>query len=332
MKLIFKILLSLLVILIVAYFLGPKPSTEDIGVSLRKIEIPDSLMELERSIVESERATHGIKPDNQARIVWADSTKKSKTKIAFLYLHGFTASMGDGFPVHIDLAKKFDANLYLFRNEHHGVDLGDSTMKGASVNDFIYGAERALMIAKKLGDEVIVVGTSLGGGLAIYLASQHPEIKAIVLYAPGVGAVDKTADIVTGHWGYQIGKLALGSEYIFNPDTIKSHLKYWQMRAHLNGVIAGVRVVHAMKKELFEKISCPVFLGYYYKNETEQDKAASVPAMLKMYDELGTPPDLKRKIAFPNSGDHVIASKFASGDWMAVEEETYKWLSEVVLK
>ena len=41
----------------------------------------------------------GIKPDNQARIIWADSSKKEKTKIAFLYLHGFSASQAEGDPV-----------------------------------------------------------------------------------------------------------------------------------------------------------------------------------------------------------------------------------------
>ena len=52
--------------------------------------------------------------------------------------------------------------------------------------------------------------------------------------------------------------------------------------------------------------------------------------MLKMYDELGTPPDMKRKVAFPNAGEHVIASYIRSKDWKSVENETDRFLSEVV--
>ena len=51
-------------------------------------------------------------------------------------------------------------------------------------------------------------------------------------------------------------------------------------------------------------------MGYYYKNKDEQDKTASVAAMLKMFDELGTPEGLKQKIAFPEAGAHVIDLTF----------------------
>jgi len=51
--------------------------------------------------------------------------------------------------------------------------------------------------------------------------------------------------------------------------------------------------------------------------------------MLKMYDELGTPADLKLKMAFPETGAHVIASYIRSKDWQSVEKETDKFLNEI---
>ena len=69
-----------------------------------------------------------------------------------------------------------------------------------------------------------------------------------------------------------------------------------------------------MTPEQFQKVKQPVFMGYYYKDEEHQDKVVSVPAMLAMFDELGTPADKKQKMAFPNAGEHVIASHFTSGD------------------
>jgi hypothetical protein len=85
-----------------------------------------------------------------------------------------------------------------------------------------------------------------------------------------------------------------------------------------------------MNPETFAKVKCPVFLAYYYKNEEEQDMTVSVPAMLKMFEELGTPVELKRKMAFPEAKAHVIASYIRSKDWQSVERETDKFLKEIV--
>jgi hypothetical protein len=52
--------------------------------------------------------------------------------------------------------------------------------------------------------------------------------------------------------------------------------------------------------------------------------------MLKMYDQLGTPAELKHKMAFPETGAHVIASYIRSKDWKSVERETERFLSEIV--
>jgi hypothetical protein len=71
-------------------------------------------------------------------------------------------------------------------------------------------------------------------------------------------------------------------------------------------------------------------MAYYYKNEQEQDKTVSVPAMLKMFDELGTPAELKRKEAFPEARAHVITSPIRTKEWQHVESETSKFLTEIV--
>ena len=58
---------------------------------------------------------------------------------------------------------------------------------------------------------------------------------------------------------------------------------------------------------------------YYYKNEQEQDPVVKVGAMLKMFDQLGTPISKKQKIALPNTGNHVIGSSITSKDIEGVE-------------
>ena len=69
---------------------------------------------------------------------------------------------------------------------------------------------------------------------------------------------------------------------------------------------------------------------YYYKDDVHQDSVVKVSAMLKMYDELSTPAQLKRKVAMPNTGDHVIAGYIKSNDYQTVEIEVTKFMTDVL--
>ena len=324
-----KWLSGIILALFIIYSVGPRPSKPDF--SIHEINLPVSLTDLENNINRSENAIKGIKPDNQARIIWADSSKKEKTKIAFIYLHGFSASQAEGDPVHKDLAKKYNANLYLSRLAEHGIDRGDSSMINLTAGAYEASAEDAFSITKKLGDEVVVIGTSAGGTLSLYLASRHPEIKAIVLYSPCVKLYDNTALILDKPWGLQIARIVSGGPVRKFESESKVHANYWQLDYRIEALLALQSLIsNTMKPEVFSNVKCPVFLGYYYKNEIEQDKTVSVPAMLKMFDELGTPAVLKQKKAFPEAGAHVIGSYIRSKDWQGVEKETDTFLSDIV--
>jgi len=329
MKKILKYTLGFAFIAIAAYFAGPKPTKPRLDGY--QVDLPDSLIALEEQINKEERTINGIRPDCEARIVWADSSKKQKTHLAFLYIHGFSASQEEGDPVHTNLAKKYGANLYLARLAGHGIDLGDNTMKDLTTDELIQSAEKSLAIAQKLGQEVIIVSTSFGSALTLYLASKHPEIKAIVLYSPCIKVFDPKAELLDNHWGLHLAKLVTGS-YIrdFKPQN-PNHKKYWSTHYHLNGVVALQNfLTNVMTPETFAQVKCPTFVGYYYKNEQEQDNVVSVKAILEMYEKLGVAPQNKRLINFPKAGYHVIASYVLSKDIEGVEQQTTSFLNEVV--
>ena len=87
----------------------------------------------------------------------------------------------------------------------------------------------------------------------------------------------------------------------------------WTTRYRLEPTIELQKLIETgMQKEIFEKITAPVFMGYYYKNEYEKDEVVSIPAMLRMYDQLGTPKEKKQKMTFPEAGDHVIISHLST--------------------
>jgi esterase/lipase len=321
------IILSTLVVGGVIYAFGPRPNS--ISTKEYKFDLPDASQELEDLINQSELSTPGLKPDNQARIIWADTSKKEMTENAFLYLHGFSASQEEGDPVIQDIAKHFGGNLYLNRLISHGIDLGDETMSDFTAEKAIESVEKALAITQKLGKKVHIVGTSFGGALTLYLASKHPEISTITLYSPCIEIADPSAKLLDKPWGHQIAKLVKGEN--FNDITKVNEIqpKYWSMHYRLEAVVQLQNFLSTfMVPATFEEIEIPVFVGYYYKDEENQDKVVSVPAILKMYDALGS--KNKEKMAFPNTGNHVMASYVHSKDYQTVEKESIVFLSKYI--
>jgi hypothetical protein len=51
--------------------------------------------------------------------------------------------------------------------------------------------------------------------------------------------------------------------------------------------------------------------------------------MQEMFKQLGTPTQLKKELAFPKSGDHVLASSITSQDWEGVLFATIQFLEEI---
>jgi hypothetical protein len=84
----------------------------------------------------------------------------------------------------------------------------------------------------------------------------------------------------------------------------------------------------AMHAKTFEKIKIPVFMGYYYKNEEEQDDTVRVEDMIDMFGQLGTVDNQKKKVAFPEAKSHVITSYLSTTVYDKVAQETLSFLKE----
>ncbi len=324
-----KIIVGLLVLLTSVYFLGPKPTKPTFTQPLFS-PAPD-LLTLEKNIIETERQTPGLREGNAATILWADSTKKAKTKVAFLYLHGFGASHREGEPVSLDIAKQFGGNIFLARLFEHGIDKGEDNLLTFNAEDYYQSAEKALYVAKQLGDSVVILATSGGGALSLFLASRHPEIKGLVTYSPAVSLNSGLTSVLSGHWGLQLARLVQGknhNDWIFKNPIQKN---YWTNHQRLEAVVQfAVFQKNTMQSSTFERVKCPVFLGYYYENETRQDSTVSVAAMKDMFEQLGTPPQYKRAVSFPQAAAHVITSDLTTDAWQSVEAESVRFLKEVM--
>ncbi len=310
------------------YFLGPKPVSSDLSKSV--LPVTTDLNGLDAYISKNESSVPNLKDDNQARVVWVNDDLKTRTEYSVVYLHGFSASQAEGFPIHREFAKRYGFNLYLARLEGHGTSESDA-MTGLTSESLVNSAKEAIAIASLLGEKVIVMGTSNGCTLALYLASGKNDIHSLIMYSPNIALENKGASYLTGPWGRQLAKIAAKGEVISWGTKSGTDSLYWNTSYSIDGLIAMQDLMdQTMKPSVFKAVNQPLFMGYYYKNDKEKDHTVSVPAMLKMFDQLGTKDSEKVKKAFPNVGAHVIASSYKSRDLGEVRKETYRFAENIL--
>lgn len=319
--------LGLIALLAIVLALGPKAPTAQLNTTLPSVS--SDLLQLEKEIATSEAQDPDIRPDNEARIVWLDENNKTKTPYSLVYLHGFSASQGEGAPMHTDFAKRYGCNLYLARLDGHGTRK-DGAMSEITPEKLMASAQRAIAIGKQIGEKVIVMGTSTGCTAALYLASGNPDLAGIINYSPNIAIADPNAKFMTYPWGLKIAQTVTGSNYhSWVPSKGTEELVTYKYRLEA-AVTLQAMLDASMKKEVFEKITQPLFMGYWYKNEEIQDDVVSVSAMLEMYQQIKTPENLKREIAFPNATNHVLASPLWNKDFETVKQATFDFADEVL--
>jgi esterase/lipase len=298
------ITMALLAALILIYLLGPKPDRPDFSGLQLPVCNPD-LKVLEDSI-NAKEASLKLKPDNQARIVWA--TPYQKTAYCMVYLHGNAASQEEGDPIHEALAQRYGCNLYLARLEGHGLQEEDP-MLSIDPAQWMQSALDAIAIGKALGEKVIVVSCSTGSTFALYLASQYPELaEAQIMLSPNVDLYDPRSFMLAGPWGLQISRLILGSDY-YGWKAPGPAQQYWYTRYRIEGLITLKSIINStMTNETFSQINDPLFVSYYFQNDEQQDKVVSVKRMQEMFEQVATPESQKTEIAITDAGTHIIGS------------------------
>lgn len=305
------------ILLLGVYFLGPSPATPQYDTSFP--EVPAEAAELEHYITAQE-SKHSVKPDNEARIIWFDSTR-AKTEYSVIYLHGFSASQKEGDPVHINFAKQFGCNLFLARLADHGIDTTEQLLY-FTPDRWWESAKEALAIGQAIGEKVIVMSTSTGGTVALMLAAEFPDrVHSLINMSPNIEINNSTAFLLNNPWGLEIARLVVGSDYQ-EIDYNQERQLYWNGKYRLEAITQLEELVETkMNKDTFSRVMQPTLTLYYYQDEENQDPTVKVSAMLKMHSQLGTPENMKKAVAIPGAGAHVIGSYLVSKDLGSVEHE-----------
>ncbi len=320
-------LLGIFLLLILLFLLGPKMNFPEYNASLPTI--PWSLDEIETQITERDKTTPNLKPNNQGRIVWADSIKK--TPYALVYLHGYSASPMEGDPVHLNFAKRYGCNLYVPRLSQHGIK-DQETFKTLTPKDLIADAKEALAIGKKLGGKVILMSCSTGSTLSIYLATEHPElVHSMIMYSPNLNLADPTAALLTKPWGLSIARKVIGEHRELTSLIGTKKEQYTTCKYRVEGLICLKTLLEeTMTDDRFKEVTQPYFIGYYYKNEKEKDNIIDIDR-IKDFDRLtSSNPSAKQVVAFPDAGTHVLPSDLYNPHIDNLEQATFQFADSLL--
>lgn len=315
--------MGFILILILAFLLGPRLDYDEIDPKITKLDL--DISELDGYIATKESNVKFLKEDNHSRIVWANN-EQVKTEYAIVYLHGFSASPMESKPIHLDFAKRFNCNMYLPRLAGHGLD-NDESFADLQPADLIESAKEAVAIGNIIGDKVIIMSCSTGSTLAVPIAAENQDlVDAQIMLSPNLELHDARLKLITGPWGEQLARKIHGSDYR-NLRLPKVCHQYWTMRYRLEGGFAVQGLIdQSIKESYFQKLTHPVFMGFYYKNEEESDHVISTQA-IRDYATL-LPGDKNIIKPFENVGGHIIANECQSKDLNEVKTALWSFAQE----
>ncbi|MDT0644322.1 hypothetical protein RM553_15900 [Zunongwangia sp. F363] len=322
MKKRYWLLLIFLIFALAGYFMGPTPPSPHYAKTLPGI--PEGLEKLQDYVAKTED-TMPVRKDNEARIIFQQEPPQV-TEYSIVYLHGFSGSYRDGYPVNVRLADNLEANIYLGRWAGHGLQ-PSAAMDNFSAENAWYSAREALAIGKNIGRKVIILSTSTGGTLAIKLAAEFPEsVFAIINMSPNLKDDQLGAFMLNTRWGYEIANLiTLGEKKIEYKEPRAA--QYFDTIYPAEALVdLQVLVGTSMVPSTFKKVSCPVLTLYYHENFWEEDEHVEVDIYSGVHEQFSTPDSLKKLQPLVSPKTHFLGSGIRSEDTEVVLKEIIDFL------
>ncbi len=238
------------------YLAGPRVPV-DTTVTFDAAQVGE---DVDAYLAAGEAGARSLRPDAAKQIIWADPGAPGRTPLAIVYVHGFSASKGEIRPVPDDVATRLGANLYFTRLTGHGQD--GAALAEANVAAWVNDYAEALEIGRRLGDNLVIVATSTGAGLATWASTQPQlfrDVAALVLVSPNYRVNQAGAWALTGPWGAQLA--ALGEERQFTPQN-EAHGRLWTTRYPTRAVLPMAALTPLAREARVETIAIPALFIY----------------------------------------------------------------------
>ena len=289
-----------LALVIAVGLLGPRVNMD---ISLDKVILPNNL---DIYLSESESRFDDITQGTEKVIMWA-GTPGEKTAISIVSFHGFSATRQELSPLADTVAKSLNANLFYTRIAGHG--RGADGMLDGSVNGWANDANEALEIGRRLGNKVILIGTSTGSTLATWLALQstNTDLSAMILLSPNFYSANSNMSMLLWPWGQHIAEALIGKVRHWESKN-PLHEKYWANDYATSSILPLMGLLKIVNDADIENINTPTQMIY-----SSKDKTISVPAVIGTFARLGS--EQKELVEFNATEDpdfHALAGDLMS--------------------
>ncbi len=311
-------LTAVLAVLGAAFLAGPRAHLDP-----TRVVAPEIPADLDAYLADREGRVADLRPDAEATIVWADPSTRARTAVSVVYLHGFSADRQEIAPVPQRIATSMGANLFLTRLRGHGrTSVG--SMAEARGEQWLEDGLEAIAIAEALGDTVVVVATSNGATLALWLAAEGApdRIDRLVLLSPNVHPADPSSAMLLWPWGGALAELAIGPERSWTPVNA-GHDAHWSHRYPTRALLPMMALVDLVGRTDLRAITVPVLM-FRDPEDTVIDGQAAAHAMTKIQG-----PVTAHLIASDDPDHHVIAGDILSPRTTdEIVQRTVDWLQQ----
>ncbi len=293
---------SLIALLAIAGFtLTPPALTNSAVVSALPDDLDAYLQQRERAAA----AQFRLIPGTAKRILWRRPGEK--TEFAVVYLHGFSATRQEIAPAAERIADALAANLFETRLTGHG--RAEGAMVNVRAEDWLADAAEAVAIGSRIGERVVVIGTSTGATLALAMA-EHPafaQIDTLVLISPNFAPNDPSARWITRPGGPLLLRSTIGETRSWQPHN-ELQAKYWSTSYPSEVLIEAMRLVDLANANLPMTIEQPLLTLL-----SPNDGVVAAQAMFDALQHIRSP--RQRIIQYDEVGDpdnHVLAGDILS--------------------
>jgi alpha-beta hydrolase superfamily lysophospholipase len=297
-KTVLYVLIALIVILAGLWVFGPR---EPVETALR-FDPAVIGEDIEAYLAEREARFDDIVEDAEKQLVWAFPASRAKTPVALVYVHGFSASPGEIRPTPDLAAEALGANLFYTRLAGHG--RSDDAMAEPTVQDWLNDVAEAVAIGERIGERVVLIGTSTGGTLAA-IAALHPDLKdriaGIVFVSPNFKVQAAGSEVLTAPFARQLVPLIVGAERSFEPEN-ELHAQFWTERYPSTALLPMAASVAHANAQFYENTSIPALFVF-----SDDDQVVDHTVTRQIAERWGGPAEIVAVEETEDPYRHVIA-------------------------
>jgi len=299
-------LLILLVVVAVVCFIETRSRRLDLSPSVAALPALDD--DLDAFLKGSESRFDDLTDGVEKQIIW-HGEKGARTDIAIVYLHGFSATAAEIRPVPDIVAKQLGANLYFTRLAGHGRP--GKCMGEVRVEQWISDLAESIAIGQRLGNRIVVMGTSTGATLATS-GYAYPglmdKVAGLVLLSPNFGLQQWRSAGAYLPFFRRWSRYLNGGEWQVEVHN-EAHGTYWTTCYPNRSIDPMMQLIAAVRRLDLSQVTVPVL--FYYAETDQVIKVSEVKAVAKRWGGTTTLSTVEMSPEDDTSA-HVIAGDIAS--------------------